>query len=381
MVVVAMFATLQLIQVTNQYNNMQGRELTAIEHAQKILKKSCREVFPVPQGVRIFSDGREVRHFAFLKVHKAASGTATSIFFRFGMTRGLTFILPKWLNIVSSSDTLTEKQIYPRLNKSFDIMTSHVIYNRTAFDKFLPRDSVYIGIIREPYQQFKSSMNYMAPKYVYNISKVNPIQQYLQNPLKYEIAKSPRFSWINNRQAAEFGTPDAIIMRRNKTAMAEYVKKLDREFHLVIISEFFDESIVLLRRMMNWNLKDILYRRLHIRGWDRKLTLPRPHDRKLYRRYAFADYAIYDFFYKRLWKQAIQAGEDFFGEVLHFKQVRDEVDDFCKTFPNITETYVVEKSEWNKEFSLDKEFCGMMFSEEEDWVKKIALKQYNIHPK
>jgi hypothetical protein len=381
MVVVAMFATMQLIQVTNQYNNIHGRELTAIEHAQNILKKSCREVFPVPQGVRIFSDGRQVRHFAFLKVHKAASGTATSIFFRFGMTRGLTFVLPKWLNIVSSTDTLTEKQIHPRLNKSFDIMTSHVIYNKTAFGKFLHSDSVYIGIIREPYQQFKSSMNYMAPKYVYNISKVNPIQQYLQDPLKYETAKSPRFSWINNRQAAEFGTPDEIIMKRNKTAMKEYVKKLDKEFHLVIISEFFDESIVLLRRMFNWSLKDILYRRLHTRGWDRKLTLPKPRDRKLYRRYAFADYAIYDFFYKRLWKQAIQAGEDFFGEVLHFKQVRDEVDDFCKVFPNITETYTVERSEWNKEFSLDKEFCGMMYSEEEDWVKKIALKQYNIHPK
>lgn len=352
-----------------------------MEHAHNLLKRSCRETFPVQHGVRIFSDGREVRHLAFLKVHKAASGTATSIFFRFGMTRGLTFVLPKWLNIVSSTDTLTEKQIHPRLNKSFDIMTSHVIYNRTAFEKFLHKDSVYIGIIREPYLQFKSSMNYMAPKYVYNISNVDPIQQYLKNPLKYEINKSPRFSWINNRQAAEFGTPDHVIISRNKTAMNEYVQKLEKDFHLVIISEYFDESIVLLRRMLNWSLRDILYRRLHTRGWDRKITLPRPHDRKLYRNHAFADYAIYDFFFKRLWKQAQQAGEDFFEEVLYFKQIRDEVDDFCKVFPNITESYNVPQSTWNKAFVVDKEFCGLIFAEEEDWVKKVALKQYNIKPK
>lgn len=335
----------------------------------------------VNEGVRIFSDEREVHHVVFLKVHKAASGTATSIIFRFGMNRGLTFVLPKWLNIVSATDTLLEKLIYPRLNNSFDIMTSHVIYNKTAFDALLHKDSVYIGIIREPYQQFKSSMNYMAPLYVYNISNVNPIQQYLKDPLKYEPEKFPRLSWINNRQATEFGTPEAIIMNRNKSAMNEYVQKLDKEFHLVIISEYFDESIVLLKRMLNWNLKDILYRRLHTRGWDRKLTIPRSYDKQLYRRYAFADYALYDFFFNRLWNQAKRAGDDFFKEVLYFKQVQEEVEDFCKVYPNITETYGVGKSDWNPVFTVDKEFCGLLFAEEEDWVKKIALKQYNILPK
>ncbi|KAL4222955.1 hypothetical protein ACF0H5_018996 [Mactra antiquata] len=379
--VVIVFALLQLIEVTNQFNRDSPREITVREHAQNIMLKTCRDSFPVPDGVRIFPDGREVRHIAFLKVHKAASGTATSILFRFGMSRGLTFILPKWLNIVSSSETLQEKLIHPRLNKSFDIMTSHVIFNKSAFENFLPKDTVYIGIIREPYQQFKSSMNYMAPKYVYNISKEDPIQRYLKDPLKYETAKIPRFSWINNRQATEFGTPDDIIVTRNKTAMADYVNKLDSQFHLVIISEYFDESIILFRRMLNWRFEDILYRRLHIRGWDRKLTIPRANDRKLYKRYAFADYAIYDFFYRRLWQQISRAGNDFFDEVLHFKQARDEVDDFCKTFPNITDTYVVEKSIWNKKLTVDKTFCGQLFAEEEDWVQKIGLKQYNIQPK
>jgi hypothetical protein len=221
-------------------------------------------------------------------------------------------------------------------------------------------------------------MNYMAPMYVYNISSEDPIQQFLKDPFKYEKAASPRLSWINNRQAAEFGTPDQVIMLRNKTAMSQYVKELDKIFHLVIISEYFDESIVLLRRMLNWKLPDILYRRLHIRGWDRKITLPRPNDRRLYRDYAFADYAIYDHFYTRLWKQVEQAGEDFFSEVLYFKQIRDEVEDYCKVYPNMTETYTVEKSDWNEKFAVDKNACGMLLAEEEDWVKQIALKQYNI---
>lgn len=373
---------LQLLEVTNQFSNLkERRELSVKEHAENIMMKTCKESFPVPEGVRIFSDGREVHHFAFLKVHKAASGTATSIFFRFGMTRGLTFLLPKWLNLASSSESLKESQIYPKLNKSFDIITCHSIFNKTQYEKFIHKDSVYIGIVREPYLQFKSSMNYMAPQYVYNISIDHPIQQYLKNPLKYETAKSPRLSWINNRQAAEFGTPDLIIMNQNQSAMLEYLQELDRTFHLVIISEYFDESIVLLRRVLNWKLPDILYRRLHIRGWDRKITLPRTNDRRLYRRYAFADYAIYDHFYKRLWKQISLAGEDFFAEVIYFKQIRDEVDDYCKVYPNMTEAYTIEKSDWNERFSVDKGFCAMILAEEEDWVKQIARKQYNVKTK
>lgn len=377
-VVMVVYAALQLFEVSKQYQDSLGvREISIREHAQNIMQRTCKETFPVPDGVRIFSDGREVRHIAFLKVHKAASGSATSIFFRFGTTRKLKFLRPKWLNIVSSSETISDKQIHNGAYKPFDIMTSHVIYNRAAFEKYLHNDSAYIGIVREPYIQFKSSMNYMAPKYVYNISDNDPIQQYLRNPSRYEQGKGPRFSWINNRQATEFGTPDQIIITQNVTAMNEYVQKLDKEFHLVIIAEYFDESVVLMRRMLNWKLSDILYRRLHIRGWDRKQTIPKAHDRRLYRKWAFADYAIYDFFFQRLWRQIRQAGEDFFQELLFFKQVREEMDDFCKVYPNISTTYIIQKSQWNPKLVIDKELCGQIFSEEEDWVKVIATPEYN----
>lgn len=376
--VLVVYAGLQLFEVSKQYQDSVGmREISIREHAQNLMQRTCKETFPVPDGVRLFSDGREVRHIAFLKIHKAASGSATSIFFRFGTSRKLKFVRPKWLNIISSQDTISDNSIHNGASKPFDIMTSHVIYNREAFQKYVHNDSVYIGILREPYFQFKSSMNYMAPKYVYNISNVDPIQQYLNNPLKYEPAKSPRASWINNRQATEFGTPDKIIIDRNATAMDEYVKKLDKEFQLVIIAEYFDESIVLMRRMLNWKLSDILYRRLHIRGWDRKLTIPRAHDRRLYRKYAFADYALYDFFFQRLFKQIKRAGDDFYQEVLYFKQVRDEMDDFCKVYPNVTTTYILQKSQWNSNLVMDKEFCRQVYSEEEDWVKFIATPEYN----
>lgn len=373
---VVAFVALQFAELSQKHN------LTIHQHARELLGKGCSETFPIPVGVRIFPGGNEVRHILFLKVHKAASGTATSVFFRFGLARNLKFVLPKYLNIISISDSIKDKYIYPRLNQSFDIMTSHMIYGRSAVEKYLNKDTAFIGILREPYQQFKSSINYMQPKYVYNLSINYPVQEYLKDPLKHEIAntRGPRFSWINNRQSVEFGFPDDVIVNKNTTAIDTYIQKLDKEFHLVMIAEYFDESIVLMRRMLNWSLKDILYRNLHIRGWDRKNTLPRPYDRMRFRKWASVDYALYDFFFKRLWQQIKLAGSDFYDEVLYFKKIRAEVDDFCKVTPNITGTYTVPESDWNDEFHVDLEYCRLMFAEEEEFVKVIAQVQYGIQP-
>ena len=358
----------------------QKQHLTIHEHARRLMGKECSESFPVPVGVRIFPSGKEVHHILFLKIHKAASGTATSVFFRFGITRKLKFVLPKHLNIISSSDSIKDKYIHPRLNQSFDIMTSHMIYDNSAVKTYLNKDTVYIGILRDPFQQFKSSINYMQPKYVYKLSNANPVQEYLKDPMKHEKAntRGPRFSWINNRQAVEFGFPDDVIMSKNRSAIDRYIQKLDKEFHLVLIAEYFDESIVLMRRMLNWSTKDVLYRNLHIRGWDRKNTLPKPRDRIKFRNWAAVDYALYDFFYKRLWQQIKEAGSDFFEEVLYFKNIRAEVDDFCKVTPNITGIYNIPESAWSAAIQIDLEFCKLMFSEEEDFVKMIAQMQYGI---
>ncbi|KAK3594933.1 hypothetical protein CHS0354_009318 [Potamilus streckersoni] len=328
--------------------------------------------------------GEEVHHISFLKVHKAASGTMTSILFRYGVPRNLTFVLPKFINSISPTETINEKNIYPKpKGKHFDIMTSHVIYNKEAFRTYMQNDTVYIGILREPYLQFKSSMNYMQPKYIYNLSETNPIQIYLKNPEKFELenVKDPVNSWVNNRQAVEFGIPSRVILEKKHNDIDAYVKHLDRDFDLVIIAEYFDESVVLMKRMLNWKMQDILYRRLHIRGWDQKVTLPRPYDRRLYRKWAAVDYALYDFFFTRLWDQAKLSGPGFFDEVLKFKQVREEVEDFCKPKPNATDIYEIEASIWNEQFNVTSKMCEFIFYEEEDWVRIIAFQEYGITPK
>ena len=334
-------------------------------------------------GVSILPHGKEVRHFVFLKVHKAASGTATSVFFRFGISRNLTFALPKYYNIIHLSDSIKEKYIYPSLNlgnQPFDIINSHMLYDRGAIENFVHKDAVYIGIMRDPFQQFKSSVNYMQPEYIFSLSDTSPVHEFLKDPLKHEQANNdgPKYSRVNNRQAIEFGFPDNVILNKSQKAIDEYIRKLDKEFHIILIAEYFDESMILARRMFNWGIKDVLYKMLHVRGWDRKTTLSQPYDRARFQDWASVDYTLYSFFYKRLWQQIKAAGADFFEEVLYFKTIRAEVEDFCNGFPNSTLLYHIPSSTWNKDIVIDSFFCKLFLGEETDFVKIIAKYQYGI---
>ena len=40
----------------------------------------------------------------------------------------------------------------------------------------------------------------------------------------------------------------------NLQAIKDYINFIDKQFMLVMISDYFDESLILLRRLMNWSM-------------------------------------------------------------------------------------------------------------------------------
>jgi hypothetical protein len=66
-------------------------------------------------------------------------------------------------------------------------------------------------------------------------------------------------SFTDHFRILDFGIPkDVIITQRNDDIQA-HIEKLNKEIAFVMISEHFDESIVLLKRIVKWSVKDILY--------------------------------------------------------------------------------------------------------------------------
>lgn len=330
---------------------------------------------------------QEIRHIAYIKVHKTASSSIQNIFFRFGFDRNLTFVLPSadsiFPNVISISDTINEKNIRPPpLSESFDISCLHVSYNRTAFGRVLPNDTIYIGSLRDPFDQFMSAMLYFRMFKHLKIQGPNAITDFLKDPENHDYtisdSKYAFFSYTKNRMAIDFGFPKDVIIHQRKDDIQAHIEKLNKEIALVMISEHFDESIVLLKRILKWSVKDILYVRKNDNSNKNKSLVTDEDDRNRYRNLSVIDHTLYEYFYLKLWRQ-INREVMFHEEVLYFKAIRNNVEKHCLSRISqdfISSDLTIPKSYWNEEFKISAEFCTLLLMRERNFVIKIRDKQY-----
>lgn len=347
-----------------------GGEPFEILHASGHVKKKS----PVPK-----------RHVAFLKVHKTASSTAQNVFLRYGDERNLSFVLAHtkgestWLNVISYVNSITKDNIVPApKGQPFDILCCHVIYDRQSFEAVLPRDTAYVGIVRDPVSRFQSAVKYFSPRFILKLPGENPLSVYADNPLAHE-PENPRLSQTNNRMAVEFGFPADLFpgkpLNGSQSEIDAYLKKLDSEFDFIIISEKFDESMILMKRILGWDTKDVLYVDKNVGG---KITNTRKilqnADKSKIKQFLRLDSALYDFALKRFNKLVSEGGDDFISEVAEFKAERKQVNHFC-TSSKDNEMHIG-ATEWHDEYTVRKYDCKTFSKHEKDLIQKQRLRMY-----
>ena len=323
------------------------------------------------------------KRVAFLKVHKAGSTTAQNIFLRYGESRNLTFVLPiirqdHWDNVIGIESTLNDYNILPPpLNKTYDVLCCHVLYNSEAFHKYMPNDTAYVGIVREPFDQFLSTLNYFGAPHIFErIKALNKVLKYLHNPTRYEHGIPYWWSFTNNRMAVEFGFPSNLFRHYSEENSMNYLRKLDKEFQFVIIMEYFTESVVMMRRILGWTTKDVLYFRQN--AARKSYSFADNTHRYMYERYAKLDYDLYNFFYKRLWSQIQKEGLDFHSELLYFDRLRKEVEDYCRSKVDKSSNYIVSASKWSPAFVVSRDDCDYLDMNEMLFVERIRRRQYGF---
>ncbi|KAL3869678.1 hypothetical protein ACJMK2_042340, partial [Sinanodonta woodiana] len=153
------------------------------------------------------------------------------------------------------------KVLKPLNGKKHDILCNHAVFNYTVISSYIMEDAVYIGSIRDPLSSFISAANYY--RYVWNdtyLTKVPEkefLHQLINNPSKYE-PKDTFLSQTYNRMAYDFGF-DFQAGIRDKKDVDKYLEYLNERFSLVMLAEYVDESLVLMKRLFKWKLKDIIY--------------------------------------------------------------------------------------------------------------------------
>eukprot|EP00058_Branchiostoma_floridae_P011665 XP_002597153.1 hypothetical protein BRAFLDRAFT_118100 [Branchiostoma floridae] len=149
--------------------------------------------------------------------------------------------------------------------------------------------------------------------------------------------------------------------RRKEKDIREFVEKISRKFDLVMVLEYFDESLVLLRRLLCWDMRDILnfkynsfqYGKLGNTSFSENLV-------QNYRQHSAIDYTLYEHFNNTLWRKINKAGSDFREELAHFRRLQTTMKTECsRKFDDFSPVYIA-KTAWNAEFYIDSTFCTWM---------------------
>ncbi|XP_062371963.1 galactose-3-O-sulfotransferase 3 [Sardina pilchardus] len=246
---------------------------------------------------------------AFLKTHKTASSTVQNLLFRFAERHNLTVALP-----VSSCGhqfcyphTFSGRFVHPHTVPP-DVLTSHTRLNVGAMRRLMPNGTRYVTILREPAAMFESLFSYYNT-HCQSFHRVpnGSLEEFLRQPELYYRAQEKDSMYARNTLTFDLGGNKDHQPAGDAEYARAFAARLDSVFSLVMIAEHFDESLVLLRRLLNWELEDVLYLKLNMRTEESRLPLRAPAPAQI-RAWNWLDAALYEHFNATLWRQLEQLG-------------------------------------------------------------------------
>jgi galactosylceramide sulfotransferase/galactose-3-O-sulfotransferase 3 len=320
------------------------------------------------------------------------------------MFHNLSFVLPPKGHIYIGWPYRVDKTLYrPKKSKDFNILCEHAIYDEVLMKELMPANTVYITSLREPFSQFKSMLNYYN---VFNISRIPPpsennkqslLSVFLTNIETYDATYKSKnasktrycipdgFSMTKNLMAYNLGFSTGFLdntqdMSSNDEFIQQWLTALSSKFKFVLLTEWFYESMILLRREMCWTLTDILFRATNSLRYNYKTDVD-DHLVQLYKVWSRVDYVLYSHFNESFHKNLARQDIGFWKEVDNYRTVNRMVNNHCTSISNsrkdVANTFVVNETPWNEKFSIDESFCGLLLNEDS---LPMLQKLYELQP-
>ncbi|KAL8598557.1 hypothetical protein ACOMHN_051345 [Nucella lapillus] len=319
------------------------------------------------------------------KTHKTGSQTLTGILNRYALGHNLSVAIRKRLETHEAQYVKQWKHIIRPLPPGlshYDMLTDHVRFDEQCVRHFLPNDTVFVSIIREPLDRFVSGFFYSRDVWqnqdLTRIPGPDPILTYLSDMPKWDT----KFGTMTHSQMAfDFGL-DLKPLQSEPDYLQISLRYLSRVFHLVLLTEAFDESIVLLKRTLSWKLQDMLYIRFNV-GKTRKSYNFTQKQKDNFRKYRQEEYVLYKHFQSVFYKKIRAQDDTFSAEVEVFKGIRKKVESFCRKVMGSsgasTRELRVEGTKFSSRFRVTFTDCRFLFKEtssvKDVWFEKIMLRR------
>lgn len=241
----------------------------------------------------------------FLKTHKCASSSVQNLLMRFGERRRLTFALP-WFDIyLGHTDLLNRTMVQG--TPPFDMLVHHTRFQEDEARALLKPDVVFVTIVREPASLFESLFSYGDLKEHINVS-LEELQRATENASFVKqmraILPGPNRKRLGLNQMS-FDLGFNLELSHNESAVRGFIERMDAVFDLVMVAERMNESLVLLRHLLCWEMDDVVVFKHNRRKGDFRHSLTKQLVAEL-RALNSVDTLLYTYFTQRF-EQRVEA--------------------------------------------------------------------------
>lgn len=268
----------------------------------------------------------------FIKTHKTGSTTIQSILYRYGLSRNLSFVFRRqnkrnghipYGHITESSPRELFLPVLGEVDcsyKGYNISAIHVVHNRPVMETYMNPGSKYITILRNPASQLMSAFLFF---HLDRKVKGNSTELKLINFMNGTTWKKSPYG--RNGQSHYLGLNQSDF--DNHTKIKEMIQTLSKELHLVLISDYFEESLVLLKHELCWSFGDVLFTVQNNRSRPKPPLSPALLQKM--RSFNYADFLLYEHFNRTFWETIKKKGPKFWRDLREFKRVQNETMHKC----------------------------------------------------
>ncbi|NXJ76763.1 G3ST2 sulfotransferase, partial [Trogon melanurus] len=267
----------------------------------------------------------------FLKTHKTASSTILNIMFRFAERYNLTVALPadQLVHLGYPKTFLAHfVEDFQAIGQNYNIMCNHLRFNPSEVQKVMAANTFYFSILRNPIRLLESSYVYYKDS-VPAFRNSKDVNEFLESPKKYyQLADYRQNIYARNIMWFDFGYDNNA--ENNKMYVQAVLKEIEQNFHLILIADYFDESMILLKHALCWDLDDVIYFKLNSRSQDTVQTLT-PESKERIKAWCSLDWQLYLHFNQSFWRRIEETVglELLEQEVNHLRMRQKELMETC----------------------------------------------------
>ena len=276
---------------------------------------------------------------------------------------------------------------------------NHAVYDEKKILQFMHDDTIFTATLRYPFDTFRSKYHFFQNRY-HRYYKTDVQGDAIAKILEEAVYdKDLQLYTFPGRQRElqssmyKYFQQDHDRAVRDTHYFEESLKTLEKRFPVVLINEYFDQSLVLFRRHMCWQMKDILYVAHKNASYDYKNKTQEDYG-ELFQRHqniSMIDYKLYNHFIDIYKREFNAGGQSIINEVETFQKLNLKTNLFCKNvyeslisahYNTAEELKVLRreeyfgKTEFNSEFTLSAGDCLLMVIYIHELETAIAAMNY-----